>query len=93
MRELKEETGLEATSGAHISAITYLHHDVVKGYTRQVTVDYFLMAPVQQNDLLDNKEVLKAEWLAYEPELLDKLTYESDRNILEQAVNILAHNE
>lgn len=93
VRELREETGLEANHGAYISAITYSHHDATKGYTRQVKVDYFLMTPVHQNDLPDNEEVLKAEWFAYAPELLDKLTYESDRNILKQAVSMLTYNE
>ncbi|MDA7916068.1 NUDIX hydrolase [Verrucomicrobia bacterium] len=76
LREVQEETGCQATLGKFIKVLIY---DVG---SRQKEVHYWQMAFVSDGGPIDEDEVAEVEWVSA-TNALRKLTYESERDLLE----------
>ena len=86
IREVREETGAEAEIVKQITPITYWY--VLDGEKRKKTVYYFIMKYVG-GDITDHDyEMAAVEWLP-ENEVLDRLTYKSDKDAFREALPII----
>jgi len=83
IREVKEETGIDAKIIKSLTPITYWY--VWEGEKRKKTVYYFLMeyigGDIGQHDL----EMENVEWVSKES-VLERLTYQNDKNIFQEAL-------
>jgi 8-oxo-dGTP pyrophosphatase MutT (NUDIX family)/phosphohistidine phosphatase SixA len=79
VREVREETGLEARIGAGLPSSSYRD-----GQGRSKVVSYWFMEPVSGSDLRPTGEVDEARWLAL-PDARAALTHERDRELLDVA--------
>lgn len=86
IREVEEETGVKADiTGESIKPVSYFY--VWKGEKRLKTVYYFLME-YQSGDIKNHDfEMSEVIWLPTD-KVLDKLTYKSDKEAFNQALEI-----
>lgn len=83
IREVKEETGIEAEIVQHLSSIHYAYK-TRKGDSKPKVVHYFLMRANGGKLLTDGEETDEALWMTFE-EAESRLSYEADRKILLEA--------
>ncbi|MGE5041655.1 MAG: NUDIX hydrolase [Candidatus Levyibacteriota bacterium] len=86
VREVKEETGAEGEILAEITPVTYWY--VMDGIKRKKTVYYFIMKYTGGDITVHDHEMEKVEWLPAD-EVLDRLTYKSDKDVFEEARPII----
>jgi 8-oxo-dGTP pyrophosphatase MutT (NUDIX family)/phosphohistidine phosphatase SixA len=79
VREVGEETGLEARIGGELPSSSYRD-----GAGRSKVVSYWFMEPVAGSDLRPTGEVDEARWFAL-PDARAALTHERDRELLDVA--------
>ena len=84
MREVKEETNIDVLIDPSFREITTYSpfQDVMKD------VVYFVGTPISNNLQKQEEEVSDAMWVHYE-DALNIVTYDSDRNILKNAINYI----
>src|SRR5262249_50301238 len=80
IREVREETGIEAEIIHHLSSIHYAY-TTRKGEVKPKIVHYFLMQVTGGRLMPDGIETDKAQWLTIE-EAAATLSYEADKKIL-----------
>ena len=86
MREVKEETGIEAKIEKVLTPITYFY--VWEGEKRRKTVYYFIMQAVG-GDINDHDwEMSEVKWVDRDI-VKDTLTYPSDKKVWEEAQKLL----
>ena len=82
VREVKEETGIEAEIEKPLTPVTYWY--VMDGEKRKKTVYYFIMISLG-GDINDHDfEMEKVEWFP-EDQVLERLTYPSDKEVWKEA--------
>jgi 8-oxo-(d)GTP phosphatase len=84
LREVREETGLEARIGGELPPSSYRD-----GAGRSKVVAYWFMEPVAGSDLHPTGEVDEARWLAL-PDARAALTHARDRELLDVAAAAVA---
>lgn len=84
MREVKEETNIDVLIDPSFREVTTYSpfQDVMKD------VVYFVGTPISNNLQKQEEEVSDVMWVHYE-DALNIVTYDSDRNILENAINYI----
>lgn len=87
VREVAEETGVDAEVVSSLSAIEYFYVENGRGPRRRIhkRVDFFLMQ-YRSGDVFDADadEVATAAWLAWD-EALGRLSFENERRVVEAA--------
>ena len=83
-REIKEETNIDVLIDAGFREVTTYSpvHDVIKD------VVYFVATPISNDLHRQEEEVTDVKWIHYE-DALNIVTYESDRNILANAISYI----
>ncbi len=87
LREVKEETGVIGKITSPLQPVTYWYN--LGGEKIKKTVYYFLMEFVSGDTKNHDWEMENVEWIPKE-EVMQKLTYKSDKEVLTQAERILA---
>ncbi len=87
LREVKEETGIEATVEKEIKPVTYWY--IWEGQKIKKTVYYFTMKAVGGNTDDHDDEMEEVEWIDYN-EVENRLTYPSDKKAWEEAKKLIA---
>ena len=87
LREVKEETGTTAEILEELKPETYWYQR--DGEKRKKTVYFFLMRYVSGNTSDRDHEMEEVEWLP-DVEVLDRLTYPSDKAVWQEAQKLLA---
>ena len=86
-REVREETGLNATVRAELGEVTYWYR---RGGRRvRKTVRFFLCDFVDGSTDDHDHEVTEARWMPLE-EAATRLTYPGERQMVERAIGVLA---
>jgi 8-oxo-dGTP pyrophosphatase MutT (NUDIX family) len=88
LREVKEETGLDARIVEPLGEIVYFYHRPKKGLTRK-TVYHYLMEATSADLGLPNWEVSQVRWLPI-TEAHTLLSYENDKGLIRKAQEVLA---
>jgi 8-oxo-dGTP diphosphatase len=86
VREVKEETGIEAEIEKPLDPVTYWY--VFEGEKRKKTVYYFIMKATGGNTEDHDWEMEKVEWLPKD-QVLDRLTYPSDKQVWKEASKLI----
>ena len=86
VREVKEETGIEAEIEKPLNPVTYWY--VMDEEKRKKTVYYFIMRAVGGNINDHDFEMEKVEWLPTN-QVLDRLTYPSDKEVWREAEKLI----
>lgn len=82
VREVKEETGIDAEIIQALKPVTYWY--IWQGEKRKKTVYYFIMKFLD-GDFKDRDQEMEAvEWIPMD-EVMDKLTYKSDKDVWREA--------
>jgi 8-oxo-dGTP diphosphatase len=85
LREVREETGIDARIINHLPAVRYIYEGTEQIPRRKI-VYYFLMEPSGGSIGVNGYEIDRAEWV--DPyQALDRLSYDHDRKLLEDALN------
>ena len=86
LREIREETGYLCRLKRKLKATKY----IFRSDTTQIrkTVHWFLVEPIRQAGVPNPREVKEIGWFPL-PEALEKLTYGSDRGLLQIAEDLL----
>ncbi len=87
LREVREETGIEAEAEEPLGAITYFF--VRDGTRYHKTVHFFLMRPVGGDPELHDHEFDEVRWFQLE-EALQIMTHPTERDVVERAALRLA---
>ncbi len=86
LREVEEETGVKGKILTALHPVTYWYH--MDGVKRKKTVYYFIMR-YQSGDISQHDwEMEKVEWLP-PTEVAKRLTFDSDKQVWEEAKTIL----
>ena len=83
IREVEEETGAKGKIEKTLTPVTFFY--VWEGERIKKTVDYFLMKYVGGDITKHDWEMQAVEWLPKE-EILDRLTYSSDKEVWQEAL-------
>ncbi len=86
LREVKEETGIEAKIIKDLAPVTYWF--VMDGEKIRKTVYYFLMEHIGGDITRHDHEMEAVEWLTKE-KVEERLTYKSDKEVWQEALKIL----
>jgi 8-oxo-dGTP pyrophosphatase MutT (NUDIX family) len=92
MREVREETGVEAEIEQQIGDIKYWFARPQEGVRYYKTVRHYLMRPVGGDPSLHDHEFDEVRWLPVQ-EALKLLTYQNEARILRQALDLLRERE
>ncbi|MGE5552419.1 MAG: NUDIX hydrolase [Betaproteobacteria bacterium] len=90
LREVREETGLEASIVAPLGETSYAYRRKGEKTLRPKRVIWYLMQPLTPRDYLrlaTEEGLQEAEWLSWE-EARNRLTWSGDRRILQQASEV-----
>jgi 8-oxo-dGTP pyrophosphatase MutT (NUDIX family) len=87
LREVREETGVEAEIDAHIGDIKYWFSRPQEGVRYDKTVRHYLMHPVGGDTSLHDHEFDEVRWMAVQ-EALKLLTYQNEIRMLRQALEM-----
>lgn len=87
VREVKEETGIDALIVGYIGEVVYFYRVPRKGLIRK-TVYYFLMEASSTTLGGPNFEVAESRWVSIS-EAHTLLSYPNDRQIVEQAIGLM----
>jgi len=86
LREIVEETGWHGELVSEIGRMKYIHRDKKQERIRDVRVKFFLVkaeGKVKSSKPLDG--VSSCKWIEYGDDLINKITYPAQRNILTKA--------
>ncbi len=86
IREVKEETGIDAEIIKPLLPITYWY--VWEGEKRKKTVYYFLMKSITGDTSKHDHEMETVEWIDSE-RTLEKLTYQNEKKVFKEALGYL----
>ncbi|HVT01547.1 MAG TPA: NUDIX domain-containing protein [Patescibacteria group bacterium] len=86
VREVKEETGADGKIIQELTPVVYWY--AWEGEKRKKTVYYFIMEYVGGNITEHDHEMSAVEWLNAN-EVLNRLTYKSDKNVYQEALPII----
>jgi 8-oxo-dGTP diphosphatase len=86
VREVKEETGAEGEIVQELKPVTYWY--VMDDIKRKKTVYYFIMKYMGGDITKHDHEMEAVEWLPMD-QILDRLTYKSDKDIFLEAEPII----
>ena len=92
LREVQEETGLEAVIEVPIKSINYWFSDKEGAVRFHKTVHFYLMKPVGGHTGLHDPEFDVVQWFSYD-EALKNLTYANEVEVLRQALALIALRE
>lgn len=88
LREVREETGVEAEIDAQIGDIKYWFSRPHEGVRYDKTVRHFLMHPVGGDISLHDHEFDEVRWMAVQ-QALKLLTYQNEIRMLRQALEMV----
>jgi 8-oxo-dGTP pyrophosphatase MutT (NUDIX family) len=83
VREVKEETGVDALILKQITPVTYWY--VWEGEKRKKTVYYFIMKGIGGDITKHDNEMSAVEWISQD-KVLERLTYKSDKDAYREAL-------
>lgn len=86
IREVKEETGIDAQILEKLTPITYWY--VMDGQKREKTVYYYIMKHLGGNTEVRDHEMEAVEWIKPE-RVMERLTYQSDKEVFKEALPII----
>ncbi len=86
VREVKEETGIEAEIVEKLTPVTYWY--VMDGEKRKKTVYYYIMKHLGGNIDQRDHEMEAVEWLPVD-KVMERLSYESDKKVYEEAFPLI----
>lgn len=86
IREVEEETGVEAKITAQLSPTKYQYQ--YNSEERGKTVFYFIMEYISENNKKKDDEMENIEWIDFN-EVKNKLTYPSDKKVWDEARQII----
>lgn len=89
LREVEEETGIRGKILKSLQPVTYWYN--FNGEKIRKTVYYFLMEFVSGDTKNHDWEMENVEWMPKE-EVMERLTYKSDKEVWKEAKRILATN-
>lgn len=87
IREVKEETGIEAEIEKELTPVEYWY--VWEGEKKKKTVYYYIMKFIGGDTSKHDHEMEEVEWIDYN-DVLKRLTYESDKGVWEEAKKLIA---
>jgi len=87
LREVEEETGVIGKIFAPLTPVTYWY--VMEGIKRRKTVYYYIMHYLKGDITKHDWEMENVEWLLIN-QVEDRLTYDSDKQVWEEAKKIIA---
>ncbi len=88
VREVAEETGMEAIVDRELGSIDYSFYSRERGGRIHKTVHYFLMHAVGGDTSLHDHEVREARWMRLE-DALQLMTYPNEREMVRRAAAAL----
>ncbi|MBU1087390.1 MAG: NUDIX hydrolase [Candidatus Omnitrophica bacterium] len=88
IREVAEETGVKAIIIEHIKDIYYKYTDPKRQLELDKTVRFFLMKKLATVSREYDREVDAVEWLPID-KALEKLSFESERGVVEKALQLI----
>ncbi len=86
IREVKEETGVDAVIEKTIKPVTYWY--VFEGEKRKKTVYYFVMRETGGDITQHDHEMADVEWLSHD-KILERLSYKTDKEAYIEALPLI----
>ncbi len=91
LREVKEETGLHCKIVQKIDTIEYWYYAKERGMRLHKFVHFYLMEYLEGSVQDHDWEVIEAKWFDAE-EAIEKAIFQSEKDILRKAIEILRNN-
>lgn len=90
LREVAEETGIQGKIIRPLPPVTYWY--AMDGEKRKKTVYYYIMAYLSGDITQHDWEMEHVEWLSPD-QVLERLTYDSDKKVWQTAKELLSENK
>jgi 8-oxo-dGTP pyrophosphatase MutT (NUDIX family) len=92
IREIKEETGIEATIIKKIGIISYSFYSSKDKVTYNKVVHFYLLRLDKQEDFVPNQEIEEKLWVPLN-KAKEFLSYEAEKNIIDKVIEFIDKNE
>jgi len=92
IREIKEETGIEATIIKKIGIISYSFYSNKDKVTYNKVVHFYLLRLDKQEDFVPNQEIEEKLWIPL-TKAKEILSYEAEKNIIDKVIEFINKNE
>lgn len=92
IREIKEETGIEAKIIKKIGVINYSFYSPKDKVVYDKSVHFYLLKLENQLDFSPNEEIEERLWISLS-NVKDILSYEAEKKIIDKVKNFLKYNE
>jgi len=92
IREIKEETGIEATIIKKIGIISYSFYSSKDKVTYNKVVHFYLLRLDKQEDFVPNQEIEEKLWVPLN-KAKEILSYEAEKNIIDKVIEFIHKNE
>jgi 8-oxo-dGTP pyrophosphatase MutT (NUDIX family) len=92
IREIKEETGIEATIIKKIGVISYSFYSSKDKVTYNKVVHFYLLRLDKQEDFVPNQEIEEKLWVPLN-KAKEILSYEAEKNIIDKVMEFIYKNE
>ena len=92
IREIKEETGIEATIIKKIGIISYSFYSSKDKVTYNKVVHFYLLRLDKQEDFVPNQEIEEKLWVPLN-KAKEFLSYEAEKNIIDKVIEFIHKNE
>jgi 8-oxo-dGTP pyrophosphatase MutT (NUDIX family) len=92
IREIKEETGIEATIIKKIGVISYSFYSSKDKVTYNKVVHFYLLRLDKQEDFVPNQEIEEKLWVPLN-KAKEILSYEAEKNIIDKVMEFIHKNE
>jgi 8-oxo-dGTP pyrophosphatase MutT (NUDIX family) len=92
IREIKEETGIEATIIKKIGIISYSFYSSKDKVTYNKVVHFYLLRLDKQEDFVPNQEIEEKLWVPLN-KAKEILSYQAEKNIIDKVIEFIHKNE
>jgi 8-oxo-dGTP pyrophosphatase MutT (NUDIX family) len=92
IREIKEETGIEATIIKKIGIISYSFYSSKDKVTYNKVVHFYLLRLDKQENFVPNQEIEEKLWVPLN-KAKEILSYEAEKNIIDKVIEFIHKNE
>jgi 8-oxo-dGTP pyrophosphatase MutT (NUDIX family) len=92
IREIKEETGIEATIIKKIGIISYSFYSSKDKVTYNKVVHFYLLRLDKQEDFVPNQEIEEKLWVPLN-KAKESLSYQAEKDIIDKVIEFIHKNE